>query len=290
MRTISLLLAGAATGVLYGLIAVGIVVTYLTTRTLNFAAGAVATLAAFTFGTWVKDGWPKVLALVATLLFFGIGGGYVTGRVVMGRVRTASETVRAAVILGWTLGITGITALLYNTLLPVPAFFGDASFAIATVRLTSHQVAVAATAAALAVGLSVFLRRAWLGLALRAVAENRDSARALGLRVDRVEAFGWMCGMTLAALGGVLVSPLIGGDLRTQNLLFIKVLAVSVLAGMERPWLALTAGVGLGMAEAYLGVSGGFWTTNLDLLPFIVMVTGLAVVPFLQANRMRDAH
>jgi len=290
VRTVSLLLAGAATGVLYGLIAVGIVVTYLTTRTLNFAAGAVATLAAFTFGTWVQDGWPKILALLASLVLFGVGGGYLTGGVVMSRVRTASETVRVAVILGWTLGIAGVTALLYNTLLPVPALFGEGSIAVGRIRLTSHQFAVAVTSVLLAVGLSIFLRRAWLGLALRAVAEDRDAARALGLQVGRVEAFGWMCGMTLAALGGILVSPLVGGDIRTQNLLFVKVLAVSVLAGMERPWLALAAGVALGMAEAYLGGSGGAWTTNIDLLPFLLMIVGLALGPVLYGNRTREAH
>ena len=115
--------------------------------------------------------------------------------------------------------------------------------------LTGDQVFAFAVVLLLTVGLSLFLKRSRMGIALRASAENADRASLLGIPVKRVSTLAWALAGLLSALAIFAQAPLIGvpGDATLGFDTLLYGLAAAVVARMERFGVALGAGAGIGL-------------------------------------------
>jgi branched-subunit amino acid ABC-type transport system permease component len=145
-------------------------------------------------------------------------------------------------------------------------------------------VAVAVALAALAVA---FLRRTQTGKGLRAIADDAQAARTVGLPVDRLLYLAFGLSGALAALAAIAAAPSAPFDVTTGTLLGVKGLLAALVVRFAGPWHALVAGLGLGLVETAIAnadvhgvVLGVGWS---QVLPLVAVLALLAVRPFPEA-------
>ena len=280
---LALALGGLPLGAMYALQAMGIVIVFKTSRVFTFATGAVGLTAAYA-ASWlnVTHHVPIVLAVVlATLL--GVVIGIAMERLTIRGVRGAiNQTI---VTLGWLIALQGLIGMIFNT---QTGRVGAQVFPSTTlIRITPlgiaygvDQVAVFLIALGLALGLGLFFRRTAIGTAMRAVADNPEAARLLGLRVSTVTLLAWGIGGGISALAGILITPLLSSlDTITLIIFTIQALAAALVGRLESLPLTFVGGLALGALQPVVGHA--FRSLNLqgldELTALVVILVALVL-------------
>ena len=276
-KFLQLLLSGAATGSLYGLMAIGLVLIYRTTATLNFAHGMMATVGAWGYAILVVDhGWNAAAAFVA-LFPLGALTGLITYRLVAYPLGDAGTLERTMATILWMVVIQASMALIFgSTERIVPAAFSREVVKFGDVVLAKQQIGAVIVTLVLCFVLFVFFRFSQMGLASRAVALGRRSSRIAGLPLVRIDAMSWVLGGMLAAVGGAIIAPFTLTDLTTMNILLTRVLGAALVGLLVSLPLALAGGVIIGVSEQMLQ---GFYSSTpqvRELVPFIIVMVVLA--------------
>ena len=278
---LALALSGLPLGAMYALQAMGIVLVYKTSGVFNFAQGAIGMTAAFVASAvGVSVGLPAWLGVLAGLAT-GVGIGAAMERLTM---RPVSGSLRRTVItLGWLLALQGIVGVLFGTSAgrqPVNLFSSATALNLPGLGVAFgwDQLGVLVIAAVVAVGLGAYFRRAHLGTAMRAVADAPEAAQLLGVRTNRVAATAWMLGAGLAALSGVLVTPLLGTlDTVTLIVFTVQALAAALVGGLRSLPLTFLGGIGLGMIQPVVGEALGNPPGVAELVALLVILGALLV-------------
>ena len=264
---------GAARGAAYALVAVGLVLIFRTSRVVNFAHGAVATVAAFVFSA-MRVHLTTVGALLGGI---GVAGalGLLIERTTMRRLQERGAAAKLVATVGWLLVLQFGTGLVFGEqprivepILPV------GSVPIGGVRIGYSQLALAAVMLASAAGLSLWLKRTRFGGSLRAVAEDRGSAQMLGVDAGRVTAAAWGVAGVLAGLAGILYAPEVTLDAIAVTVLLFHSFGAALLANFTSIWGAVVAGLLLGGAEdtaQYFYDRAG----TRDLVMFVIILAAL---------------
>ncbi|NEE04363.1 branched-chain amino acid ABC transporter permease/ATP-binding protein [Phytoactinopolyspora halotolerans] len=251
---------GLIMGLMYGLLGVGLVLIYRTSRVINFAHGQVGAFAAILFGlAVVRFGLPYWVMLPLALFLAGVIGAAVEA-VVVRRLRHAPRLM----IVVATLGVGQFLVMLGAALNPdalglasdsyFPSPPGLPTFDLGALHIDSAYTGMIVLAPAAVIGIAVFLRRSRFGLAVRAASSNPDAARMAGIPAARMSALTWGIAGVLSALSAILTQAardFTTGDSFGPNLL-LRALACAVLARMSSLPAALCAGVGLGVVEQVL--------------------------------------
>jgi branched-chain amino acid transport system permease protein len=277
-------IVGLVVGSIYALTATGLVVTYITSGIFNFAHGAIGMVAAFVF--WelsVKHHWPVPLALAFVILVFAPLVGALIERLLMRRLHGAPIEVSLVIALGLLLFLLGIAFTRWDPSVPrtLPKFFAGHSVKIASIVVSYHQLTVVIVAAAVAIGLRLYLFRTRAGIALRAVVDDPDLVALNGATPARVGQLGWALGASLAALAGILLAPLVTLDILTLTLLVINGYAAALVGRLRSLPLTFVGGVVLGLFESYaVGYLPGKLLSQIrPTLPIIFLFVVLLVLP-----------
>ncbi|MBW3661725.1 MAG: ATP-binding cassette domain-containing protein [Actinobacteria bacterium] len=248
---------GVITGLTYGLLAVGLVLVYRTSKVINFAHGEVGAFAASVFGLVVlRYGMPYYLMLPLAILLAG-GIGAATEVVVIRRLRKAPRLMSIVATLGVGQFLV-IFSLVVNeqahagTLFPQPP--GVLQFDIGALRITPAYSGMLLLAPPLVVALAWFLARSRFGLAIRGAAADGDLARLLGIFSSRMSSLSWGIAGAVSGFTAILYIPALGvasGQVVGPGLL-LRALAAGVIARMHSLPIALAAGVGIGVVEQTL--------------------------------------
>ncbi|MDQ3945747.1 MAG: branched-chain amino acid ABC transporter permease, partial [Actinomycetota bacterium] len=207
------LVLGCVLGAVTGLLAVGLVLVYRTTRVVNFAYGAMGGLpASIGIELYLAKGlpWP-VAALIAVVA--GILIGVAVERIVIRRFANASRLVLTVATIGLAQVLGGAEMLvptLFGQSPLVPAFptpLTDFQVNIHPLVLTGNDLLIVAVVPVVLAALSWFLLRTDEGRAVRAIAENTERALLLGIPVRRLSTLVWALVGGLAALTVVLRAP-----------------------------------------------------------------------------------
>ncbi len=290
---------GLVLGAVYAVAASGLVVTYTTSGIFNFAQGAIAMLAAFAYWqvryAW---GWPAPIALLAVLGVAAPVLGAGLYKVVMRGVRGTAEVTRLIVPISVMLGMLSLATWVWNPAPRTPRltrkFFGpNATVSIAGVNVTWHELIAVGVAIAIAVALRLLLYRTRLGVAMRGVVDDADLIRLTGGRPDRLATTSWALGAFLAALAGVLITPIQGGAMSASalTLLVIDAFAAAMfgrLRSLPRTFLgAVFLGLAANYVIAYFPSDKWTWTGDFRVsLPMIVLFGVLLALP---QERLRGA-
>ncbi|MFN7641489.1 MAG: branched-chain amino acid ABC transporter permease [Burkholderiales bacterium] len=277
----SLILGGISVGSVYALIALGLNLTFLTTRTLNFGQGSLMMLAAVS---------AVLLAGIGANLYVGLLGGIV----LVGVVAALTESIAIRPIakvggsMGWVVTTLGVGIFLQGF---VAKFFGSQALAfpsflfsardfvsIGGVRLSAQYLAIFVIALALVIAFELFLKRTAWGRALQAVALDPDLASVMGIPVRRVVMLSFVGSGVLAGVAGVLVAQITGTvDAAFGFNLLILGFVAAVLGGIGNTWGALFGGVFLGVIEKLVG---GYVSTAAEQgIAFALLMVALAVRP-----------
>jgi branched-subunit amino acid ABC-type transport system permease component len=277
------LVAGLVTGSLYGLAGLGLVLTYRTSGVLNLGHGAIAAAAAFVFySLYHEQGLPWPVAAAIVLVTIGVLGGLLLERVTrsLGDVPVAIVIVATAGVL---LAVNGILALQYgHASRNFPDFLPTSGFTVFDVNITWAQVISSVIAVGSAVGLYLFLQRSKLGVAMRAVVDDRSLVALTGMRPTRVRGAAWVIGNTFAALSGILIAPGLGLDSIVLTLLVVQAFGACAIGRFTSLPLTFVGGLVVGVLSS---VATRYLTDPpLNALPstvpyLIVIVVLLAVHP-----------
>jgi len=146
--------------------------------------------------------------------------------------------------------------------------------ALGEVSFPTYNVLVMAASLAIAVALGVFLRRTAYGRVLRATAENREMAEALGADVRGIYAIVFTLGTVLGTVGGALVVPTAAASLDMPVELVVEAFAVVVIGGLGSMRGALAGALVVGLTRA-LAIS---FYAELEVLAIYVIVIAVLVV------------
>jgi len=242
---------GVTIGVVYALIAIGLTLVFGILGVINFAHGEFYMIGAFlTYTLTVRLGLEYFLALALT-----IGGGAAVGLLAE---RLAVRPLKDRHMFTVVLSTLGLSIFLENGALlvwgpdprEIELAWGSRPLLIGGVVITFLRVAVLGTAAALIVALTWFIRRTTWGMAMRAVAANRDAAALMGIPVDRVYAITFAVGSALAGVAGGLLGAMFTIEPTMGEWAVVKAFSVVIMGGMGHVPGAVLGGIILGVAES----------------------------------------
>lgn len=245
---------GGLTGLMYSLVAMGIVLIYKSSAVPNLAQGAMTMLGAYVvLAIASRFGAPLWVAVpLAMLCMFGVGVGI--ERVALRRL--AGRPI--IMILMMTLGLdiflrAGSMTLGGGSARPMPLGIPDDPLFLGPILINRAYVVGAVVALAL-FGIFVLFFRTRLGIVLRAISDDYTASWSVGISVERGVALSWALSSMVATIAGVLWGSIQGVD-QSLALLLLKGVAVAVLGGMDSIGGAILAGLLLGMFE---GVASGW--------------------------------
>jgi branched-chain amino acid transport system permease protein len=251
---------GISVGALYGLLAVGIILIYRSSRIINFAGAGLGSIPGIAMVLLqINKGLPYWIAFPAVL----IGSAAIGAIVEVGVVRRFAQAPRLILTVA-TIGVAQLLALLgfyvrdwigradkFDYEAPTPWKNQVQWYRNGKLILNGNQIFTVFIVAVAATALTVFFKRTRMGIAVRATAENADRAGLLGIPVNLVGTVAWAIAGLFAGLGIFVRSSLIGvpldGSLGYGILVFA--LAAATVARMENNGIALLAGMGVGVIE-----------------------------------------
>ncbi len=263
--SLGILVNGAILGMLYALLAFGLILVYRANRIVNFAHAGLGLVPAVTALLLVTNrGWPYGVSVVVMLAGSALIGGVV--ELVMRRFWTSPRLIATVFTIGlaqifvyleiqlpdW---IGGRSTLPFNFPTPYSGF----RLEIGGIIFNGDYFAIIIATAAVCAGLAAFLRFTRAGIAVRAAAENADRASLLGVPVARLSTIVWVLAGLCSGIAVFLQAPVTalpsGGTVSPLVLLYG--LAAAVVARMESLPIAFAAGMGVGVVQqaAFAGSS-----------------------------------
>jgi branched-chain amino acid transport system permease protein len=251
MDAISLLesaVNGMLVGLMYSLVAIGIVLIYKSSSVPNLAQGSMTMLGAYVVLAFANNAgapiWLAIPLAIVTMFVIGIGIERVALRRLAGRP--------IIMILMLTLGLeiflrAGSMTIWGGTARPMPIGISDSPLFLGPL-LINRAYAVGAAVAVAMFGLFMAFFRTRLGVVLRAISDDYTAAWSVGISVERGVALSWAMSAVVATIAGVLWSSVQGVDQSLAQLL-LKGVTVAVLGGLDSIGGALLAGALLGIVE-----------------------------------------
>jgi branched-chain amino acid transport system permease protein len=252
-RLLQLVVNGAAAGCIYGLIALGFVLIYKATEMVNFAQGDIMMLGGFfafaLIAHWGLPYWLGALLAIALTAAFGYALDAVLLRRIIGQPQFAVVmlTLGLGFIFRAAAGITwGYDSVGFNT----P--FTNRTVNLGGLVIGQDNVSIIVGTVLLCLVLYVFFSRTRLGVAMQASSQNQLAAYYMGIPVRRVFSLIWAISAGVAALAGILLSPVSMIDVN-MGFLGIKAFAAAVIGGFGSIPGALVGGVVVGIVEQLAG-------------------------------------
>jgi branched-chain amino acid transport system permease protein len=246
------ILSGLASGAIYALMGLAVVMIYQTIRLLNFAQGEMAMFS--TFIAWQLMAWgvPYWGAFVLTVAISFLGG-LIIERIVFRPVRNAPELTHVAMFIALFAIFNSVAGFIWDfSIKPFPTPFGQAPLLPSGI-LSLHQAGMIGVTALMVVLLYGFFRYTRLGLAMRAAAENPVSARLVGIRVGWMTALGWGMAAAIGAVAGMLIAPVVFLEPNMMLAILLYGFAGAVLGGLDSPGGAVIGGLIVGIVESLAG-------------------------------------
>jgi branched-chain amino acid transport system permease protein len=243
--------SGLAAGAIYASLALALVMIYRATDLVNFAQGDMAMFSTYIAWTLVNAGTPFWAAFLVTLVASFLGGMAIE-RIVIRPVENSPVLAAVVVTIGLLLIFNSLAGWIFTyTLQEFPSPFPDRTLFGAL--MTTRDLGVIGVTLGMLVLLFVFFRFTATGLAMRAAAQNPDSARLCGIPVGRMLAIGWGLAAAIGATAGIMVAPVLFLDPNMMGGVFLYAFTGALLGGITSPVGAVVGGFIVGVTENLVG-------------------------------------
>jgi branched-chain amino acid transport system permease protein len=267
-------LAGLATGGIYASLALALVMIYQATHLVNFAQGEMAMFATYFAWSLINAGVPYWPAFLLTVIFAFVLG-VVIERVIIRPVENAPVLAVVVVFIALLVILNSVTGWIYSYTIktfpsPFPAepIFGK--------YMSAHEAGAIGVTLVVLLLLYAFFRFTPLGLAMRAAAQNPESARLVGIRVGWMLALGWGLAAAIGGVAGMMVAPIVYLDPNMMGGILLYAFAAALVGGIDSPMGAVIGGFVVGVLE---NVLGAFVIGNeLKLSVALVLIIGVLLV------------
>ncbi|MCU0937550.1 MAG: branched-chain amino acid ABC transporter permease [Burkholderiaceae bacterium] len=248
---LQLLLSGLATGGIYALVAIGFVLLWQTSQTINFAQGEFVMLPAFLVLAAMKFGGlsfgPAVaVGLLASLLVLGL----LFKRVVVdpmirhGVLPLVISTIALAILLK-----EGVKEFYAADAQPFPAAWATTNLTLGGIVVSVQNLVIIGVALVAVVALQWFLARTRTGRQMQATAQNPELARILGVPVERMILLTFLINAFLVALASLLVSPIYLAKFSNGETLGLVAFVAAIVGGFNQVRGAVAGGLLLGVLD-----------------------------------------
>jgi len=274
---------GIVLGMTYGILAVGLVLIYRSTKVINFAHGQTGVFCAAVLALLViRYEVDFYVALVGVLLLGALLGAAVE-LIVVRRLFTAPRVILFVA----TLGVTQLMLLFQfllprigtNSSFPTPLEINEE---VAGIFVRGPQIIVLVVVPTLTALLAFFLQRTKFGTAVRAAADNPDAARTSAINVKSMSTLVWIMAGVIATITAVLVAPLrfttTDATSALGPALILRALAAALIGRMRSMPLAVLGGVAIGVAEKLLFFNSPAEPGNIDAILFVVVLVAVLTV------------
>lgn len=277
---IQLVVDGLSIGSVYAALALAIVLVNQATGLINFAQGGMAVLSAYLAWWFTGVGLPLILAI---LLSVGVSFlfGAVVERYLMRRFEGGDPDTAVVVTIGLLTLITGVCGWLftYNNQ-QFPSLFPLDTISVLGASVSVRSIGTTVVILAIMILLQALFAGTKLGLALRAVAVNPQSAAFSGLPVSRLLMVGWGLAAGLGAVAGALVAPQLTLTPGMMDNALVYALAAVILGGLSSPVGVVAAAWIIGVLENLAAVYVPFIGYDLKVaVPFVLIFVVLLVRP-----------
>ncbi|TPW13201.1 MAG: ABC transporter permease [Acidimicrobiaceae bacterium] len=286
-RLLQIIFNGLSQGSVYSLIALGLVVVYRGTGHLNFAQGEMALTGAYL--TWQFDQWGIPLLIAALLaMVCGFALGAATEFFLVRPLGKKSPFAVFVATIALFLGLNSLDGAIWGgEAKPYPNFFpndDDDFIRILGAEWRYERLGVFVVMLVLTGLFFLLFKKTKLGLAMRAVASNSESAKLVGIPTNLVLMTSWGLAAAVGALGGSLIASVnTNVNQLTMIVVFIAASAAATLGGFDSPGGAVLSGLFIGVLET--GAADYFpdWIgQDLKILPAFVVI--MAVLLFRPAG------
>src|SRR6516165_9683083 len=270
---------GLVLGSLYVLVALGLTLIYGVLVQINFAHADIVTLGAFAayFFTHALGG--GYLPSIALALLVGAGLGFLINAAVFAPLRERGNELLPLI------ATIGVSVMLENVMLawfgPIPYAF-DSPYSEQVIRFggmffTGQSVLIVAMSTAAIGLLYAFMKFTFLGKALRAVAQDRETAGRMGINPNRVIMLTFVIASALAGMGGAMLGPVLVLTPFAGASVIVKAFAIVIIGGFGNVEGTIIAGLIVGLIESYTTqvVNPGLT----DLVVFTLLLLMLALRP-----------
>jgi len=259
-----LIVSGLATGSLYALMALGLVLVYKSMGIINFAQGEIAMFATFISYELLQNARVAAWLSLLVAVVFAAALSAAVERTVIRPVLDRPEAHAVIVTVGLFLVLNAGAGWVFGS---DPRGYPSA-FALPSVHVTGTavvsgpQLVVVVTTAIVVALLAALFRYTKLGMAMKACQQDSRAAALLGVRVGSIYTVTWALAGVLGAVGGVLTAPLSGLSPQMMVPILVNGLAAAVVGGFGSLTGAVIGGLLLGVGEALIG---GYFSLNLQV-------------------------
>lgn len=271
------LLWGAANGCIYILLATGLSLIFGVMKLVNFAHGQLLMIGAYiAFTTSVVLGLNAYLAILVamvTVALIGIGVERLTFRKVLG----TEKLNEIFVSLGLIYIFENVAVLLWGNksaqiVSPIPGLLSLGGISISYDRLAAMGIVIV-----ILVSIVFLMKKTKIGLAMRATSQRSDTAKLMGINIEKVFIVTFALGAALAGAAGALYGIMFPFSPALGALPTIKAFAIIILGGLGSVRGAVVGGLLYGIAENIAGyVLGGIWP---DAIAFVLLIAVLVIKP-----------
>ncbi|MCZ7665103.1 MAG: branched-chain amino acid ABC transporter permease [Thermoleophilia bacterium] len=247
---IQLLFSGLTSGAIYGLIGLGYVTIYRTSRVVNFAQGSFVMLGALIAFSLLNE---------AHLPYWAAGLGSVLAVMLISMVmyRVVIAPIIKVSLIAMILGTIGVSLVLENLALirwggygqSLPAFTSG-SFDIAGVILPKQSLWIISLTALILVGLYLLANRTFLGKQMTATASNPIAAETCGVYTNRMVLVAFAISAAIAAFSGIAISSINPVSYLSGGVFGLTGFVAAILGGWGSSTGAVVGGLTLGLVEA----------------------------------------
>jgi branched-subunit amino acid ABC-type transport system permease component len=270
---LSALVVGLAIGSVYGLLGLSYTIVFNSTRVFNVAQGDLVMLGVlFSFFALVK--WRMVQALAIVIVLVVV--------VIMSLIeeRTAVRPFlrRAGGSFGWFIATLAFGLILEQVALivygdgpplPIPSPLGEVPIFVGITSFAPKELLAFAVLIVVTVMLEVFYRRTWLGMAMRATAEDRDIAHLRGIRPARISQYAFGIAGVVSALAGFVLGPIVLADVSVGLVYGLKGFIALAIGGFGSFRGALIGAWLLGITEQVFDL---YFDPRYEILAALILV------------------
>ena len=280
------IIIGLVSGSIYGISAMGLVLTYKTSGIFNFAHGATSAASAYLFYELrQQQGWPWPLAAVVAVLLLGPLLGLLLERLAA-LLSGATVTNRIVATIGLLVAIQSGIKLIYGDLstFSFDTFLPDQGVGkISGVEVTLDNIINLLLGVAIAIALYLLFNRTRLGVQMRAVVDDPDLLDMTGPSPTLTRRYAWMIGSTLAAASGLLFAAAQHQvDVNVLSLLIVQAFGAAALARFTSVPVAFVGGIAVGLLQQIVSklIVGHENLQGIDLnVPFLILFVILVLRP-----------
>lgn len=250
-------MSGIMLGGIYALISIGLTMIFGVIKIVNFAHGELIMLAMY--GTyWLFQSYgldPYLSSLVIVPLFFLLG--IVLQRAVIHPIVKAPHVAQIFATVGLSVIFQNLALLLWKAdFRAVQTGYTSSVLTLGSIHLGATRIVAFLVTIAVSILLFYFLNRTMLGKSIRAVSQDPEAAKLMGIKESRMQLIAFGIGSACAGLAGVLLMPIFSVFPNVGSYFIVTAFAVVVLGGMGSMTGALIGGLIIGCVEALAGYYG----------------------------------